>query len=148
MKVLTRPWRALVVSALVLTPSLAGAVDPVIGTWNTVDDKTGKIRSEVQIYDQGGKVFGKIVSLTEPNDEKGKPRTCTKCGGADKDQPVVGLVIIRDLVPSGDHFKGGTIMDPEDGKVYRAELWTEDGALRVRGYVGPFYRTQTWVKAK
>ena len=39
-------------------------------------------------------------------------------------------------------------MDPEDGKVYRAELWAEGGALKVRGYLGPFYRTQTWVKAK
>jgi uncharacterized protein (DUF2147 family) len=58
----------------------------------------------------------------------------------------VGLVILKDLSASGDRYKGGTITDPEDGKVYKSELWVEDGKLKVRGYLGPFYRTQTWVK--
>ena len=40
----------------------------------------------------------------------------------------------------------GKVMDPEDGKVYKAELWTEAAKLKVRGYLGPFYKTQTWVK--
>ena len=48
--------------------------------------------------------------------------------------------------PSGDRYKGGTILDPEDGKVYKAEIWTEEGKLKVRGYLGPFYKTQTWLK--
>ena len=148
MKIPTRRWCALVSAAAVLGSSPAWAADPLVGKWNTVDDKTGKVRSEVQIYEQAGKVFGKIIALTEPNDEHDKPRVCSKCGGADKDQPVVGLIIIRDLAPSGERYKGGTITDPEDGKVYRAELWTEGGALKVRGYLGPFYRTQTWVKPK
>jgi uncharacterized protein (DUF2147 family) len=84
--------------------------------------------------------------LTEPNDEQGKPKTCTHCTGTDKDKPIVGLVIIRDLGPSGGRYKGGTILDPEDGKVYKAEIWVEDGKLKVRGYLGFFYKTQTWVK--
>ncbi len=139
--------RVLVLATL-LAAWPAGAAEPPVGKWNTVDDKSGKVVSEVQIYEQGGKLFGKIVGLTEPTDKDGKPKVCTKCGGADKDKPIVGLVIIRDIAASGDRFKGGTIMDPEDGKVYKAELWTEDGKLKVRGYLGPFYKTQTWVKAK
>jgi uncharacterized protein (DUF2147 family) len=54
----------------------------------------------------------------------------------------------KDLSASGDRFKGGTILDPEDGKIYKAEIWVEDGKLKVRGYLGMFYRTQTWAKAK
>src|SRR5262249_5949808 len=113
-----------------LGPWWARAADSPVGKWKTVDDKTGKTLSEVEIYDQGGKLFGKIVGLTEPNDAQGKPKTCTKCQGGDKDQPIVGLVIVRDLAASGDKFKGGTILDPEDGKVYKAEIWVEDGKLR------------------
>jgi uncharacterized protein (DUF2147 family) len=39
--------------------------------------------------------------------------------------------------------RGGTILDPDDGKVYKAELWVEEGKLKVRGYLRFFYRTQT-----
>jgi uncharacterized protein (DUF2147 family) len=124
---------------------LAG--DAPTGTWKTVDDKSGKVTSQVELYEQGGKLFGKITELTEPNDQQGKPKICTRCTGADKDQPIVGLVIIKDLNLSGDRYKGGTITDPEDGKVYKAEVWVEDGKLKVRGYLGLFYKTQTWLKA-
>ena len=39
-------------------------------------------------------------------------------------------------------------LDPEDGKVYKAEMWTEGSNLKVRGYLGPFYKTQTWTRAQ
>jgi uncharacterized protein (DUF2147 family) len=128
--------------------NLAFGADLPLGKWNTIDDKTGKVKSEVQLYDQGGKLYGKITGLPEPNDAQGKPKVCTKCEGADKNQPIVGLVIIKDLAADGERFKGGTILDPEDGKVYKAEVWTEGDKLKVRGYLGPFYKTQTWAKAK
>jgi uncharacterized protein (DUF2147 family) len=125
----------------------ATAQNSPLGTWQTVDEKSGKVVSEVELYDQGGKIFGKIVKLTEPNDAQGKPKTCTKCQGADKDKPIVGLVILKDMSPSGDRYKGGTITDPDDGKIYKAEIWREESTLKVRGYLGIFYRTQTWRKA-
>jgi uncharacterized protein (DUF2147 family) len=124
----------------------AGAVEAPVGQWKTVDEKSGAVQSVVEIYDQGGKLFGKIVSLTKPTDEQGKPKLCTKCTGADKDNPIVGLVIVKDFARGGDSWKGGTILDPDDGKIYKAELWVEDGKLKVRGYVGLFHRTQTWLK--
>jgi uncharacterized protein (DUF2147 family) len=127
--------------------SLLLAAESPVGTWKTVDDKTGKVVSEVEVYEQGGKLFGKIVGLTEPNDKQGKPKTCTHCSGTDKDKPIIGLVIIRDLDPSGGRYKGGTILDPKDGKVHKAEIWVDDGTLKVRGYIGFFYKTQTWVKS-
>jgi uncharacterized protein (DUF2147 family) len=133
---------------LALLAGGAAAAESLVGPWKTVDEKSGQARSVVEIYDQGGKLFGKIASLAEPTDAQGKPKTCTKCTGADKDQPVVGLVIIKDLRLEGDRYKGGTILDPEDGKIYRAELWPEGGNLKVRGYLGPFYKTQTWLKGK
>jgi hypothetical protein len=138
-------------SALVVLTTLLGAtpvmaLDSIAGRWKTVDDKTGKALSDVEIYEQGGKMFGRIIGLAEPNDAQGKPKICTKCTGPDKDKPIVGLVIIKDLSAGGGRYKGGTITDPEDGKVYKAELWKEAATLKVRGYLGPFYKTQTWVK--
>ena len=126
--------------------TLAFGADSPVGTWKTVDDESGKIRSRIQIYEEGGKLFGKVTGLTEPNDKEGKPKTCTHCSGPDKDKPIIGLVIVRDLSRSGDSYKGGTILDPEDGKVYKAEIWVEDGKLKVRGYVAFLHKTQTWLK--
>lgn len=143
-----RLMTALVVSAAMAAAVPANALDNPAGTWQTLDEKTGKVVSEVELYDQGGKLFGKIVKLTDPNDAQGKPKICTKCPGADKDKPIVGLVILKDMGPSGDRYKGGTIMDPDDGKIYKSEIWSEADKLKVRGYLGPFYRTQTWQKAK
>jgi uncharacterized protein (DUF2147 family) len=136
----------LVVLTALLSAHVAPAAEPMVGKWKTVDDKTGKVVSDVQLYEQGGKLFGKITGLTEPNNKQGKPKTCTACKGTDKDKPIIGLVIVKDLGPDGDRYKGGTILDPEDGKIYKAEVWAEDGKLKVRGYLGPFYKTQTWLK--
>ena len=137
---------ALAVVATLLGALMALAAEPAVGKWKTVDDKTGKVESEVEVYQDSGKLFGKIVSLAEPNDASGQPKRCTKCTGEDKDKPIVGLVIIKGLSPSGDRFKEGTITDPEDGKVYKAEVWTEGDKLKVRGYLGMFYKTQTWIR--
>ena len=122
------------------------AADSPVGKWKTIDEKSGKVVSEVELYDQGGKLFGKIVGLTDPINAQGQPKKCTACTGEDKDKPIVGLVIIKELSPDKDRYKGGTILDPDDGKIYKAEVWPEDGKLKVRGYLGVFYRTQTWVK--
>jgi uncharacterized protein (DUF2147 family) len=45
----------------------------------------------------------------------------------------------------GDRWKGGRVLDPENGKEYKGTVWLEGpDRLRVRGYWGPFHRTQTW----
>lgn len=143
------------IKTLILAAGIAGrlcqgaaqAADSPVGTWKTVDDKTGKIMSAVEIYEQDGKLFGKITGLTDPVDDEGQPKICAECKGADKDKPIVGLVIVQNLVPHGARYKGGTILDPEDGKVYKAEIWIQEGKLMVRGYLGIFFKTQTWLKA-
>lgn len=139
---------ALALTVILGINGAALGAEPPAGVWKTVDEKSGKARSEIEVYEQGGKFFGKILRIAEPNDAQGNPKICRKCTGADKDKPIVGLVILRDLVPQGDKYKDGTIMDPEDGKVYKVEVWVEDGTLKVRGYQGMFYRTQTWPKAR
>jgi len=124
------------------------AAESLVGKWSTIDEKSGKVTSGVELYEQGGKLFGKITGLPEPNDAKGKPKTCTECTGADKDKPIVGLVIIKDLSLKGDRYKDGTLLDPDDGKIYKGEIWIEGGKVKVRGYIGFFFRTQTWVRSK
>ncbi len=118
----------------------------VIGTWRTIDDETGEAKSYVTLYKEDGKVFGKITKLLQKD-----PATtfCDKCKDYRKDQKVQGMVILTDLKQSGEYWKGGKILDPNNGKIYTCKIWLDEDnkdKLHVRGYIGPFYRTQKWFR--
>ncbi len=117
----------------------------ILGKWKTFDDRTGEARSTVEFYEKNGKTYGKIVGLEKTEDAQ---KTCTLCTDDRKDKPIIGLEIVRNMTRSGNVWQSGTILDPEVGKAYTCKIWLEDGNLKVRGYVGVFYRTQTWKRAE
>ena len=43
-------------------------------------------------------------------------------------------------------WEDGYIIDSGKGKKYKAKVWAEDGNLMMRGYIGFFFRTQTWLR--
>ena len=120
----------------------------VLGKWKTIDDKTGKEKSVVEIFEISGKVYGKIIEITDATKRNGK---CEKCLGTDKDKPVLGLIIIKGLKKDGDEYTDGKITDPETGKIYKSyiKLIAKD-KLEVRGYIGfaLLGRSQTWIRVK
>ncbi len=118
------------------------------GVWKTIDDESGEAKSHIEIYEQNGAYFGKVVKLL-----KSDPGTiCDECTGDKKNKPVLGMVILESLQSTGDYWSKGTIMDPENGKEYGCSIWFEEGKaaeLKVRGkhWTG-LYRTQTWFRVK
>lgn len=118
----------------------------VLGQWKTIDDETGDAKSIVEVYEQEGQVFGKIIDILNPDD---KDKVCIKCDGDEKDQPLIGLTIIKGLELDGERFEDGTIFDPEKGKTYNAKIWVDEdepNILKVRGYIAFLFRTQEWVR--
>ena len=116
----------------------------VVGKWKTIDDETGKVKSHVEIYKQGDKIFGKIIKISNPEKQDA---VCTECTGDNKGKKVIGMVIINNLEKDDDEYGDGTILDPNNGKLYDCTIWVnEAGDLQVRGYIGFFFRTQTWKK--
>lgn len=105
--------------------------------YKTIDDKTGKAKSYVLISGSSGY----IKKLTNPAD---KGKKCTACKGSLKNKPIEGLRIISGMKMGK---KAGTIIDPKNGKSYTLKVWKSGSNLKVRGYVGFFYRTQTWKSA-
>ncbi len=118
-----------------------------IGYWKTIDDKTGKPKAVVEIYEENGKLYGRIVELIREPGEDLDP-ICEECPGDKKGKPIRGMVILWDLKKKGNNeWGGGKIMDPKNGKVYSAKIeLAKDGTLRVRGYLGfsLLGRTQVW----
>ena len=116
-----------------------------LGLWKTVDDKTGMPRAMVRIYLQDGKYFGRIEQSFTPGAET---RVCSACTDDRKNQPIIGLLIIRNVALRDGEYGGGDILDPVTGSVYRCKFHLDkDGTvLVVRGFMGISLlgRTQTW----
>jgi uncharacterized protein (DUF2147 family) len=119
----------------------------IVGRWKTLDDKTGEAKSIIEISEKNGEFFGQIVELLLEAGQKDP--VCEKCDPSDPRhrKKIKGMEILRNLRKEGNEYNEGTILDPEIGKIYRCKAWLEQGDLKIRGYWGPFYRTQTWKKA-
>ena len=119
------------------------------GLWKTIDDETKTEKSFVRISDTGGVLSGKVERVLDPASQQAK---CDKCTDARKDQLVVGMTIIEGVKKNADEvfWDGGSILDPNNGKLYKVRLTLKDAGkqLEVRGFIGPFYRNQQWIRVE
>ena len=140
--------RQILLMSLLAMAGAAQANSPV-GRWHTVDDKTGEVKSLVTIEDKGGVLSGRVTELLRKGADPAA--RCEKCSDDRKGQTILGMEIIRSVkkAAGNDYWDGGEILDPEEGKLYRVRLTPQEGGakLQVRGFLGPFWRNQTWVKA-
>lgn len=138
--------RAACLAALTLLAGAAWAQNTPVGLWRTIDDDTGQPKAEIRIVERAGVLSGVVERALDPSSSP----NCDLCTDDRKGQPKIGMEIIRGArqTPGDNVWEGGNILDPENGKVYRLRLMPlDDGArLQVRGYIGPFYRTQTWIR--
>jgi uncharacterized protein (DUF2147 family) len=116
------------------------------GLWEQVDDK-GRVGGWFHIYERDGIYEGRIVKVFPRPGDKPNP-VCTKCPGEQKNQPTLGLTLIKGMQRKGRNYESGTILDPRDGSVYQArmELSPDGQRLMVRGYLGIdlFGQSQIW----
>ena len=121
-----------------------------VGTWQTLDDKTKEVKSEVQITEAAGVLSGKVVKLLRKDAKQDV--VCDECTDDRKGKPVLGMEIIRSVkkVDGKDVWEDGKVLDPENGKTYSARLTPIEGGrkLEMRGSIGLFGRTQTWVRVQ
>ena len=119
--------------------SLAGYSQTILGKWLT---EAGD--AKVEIYEANGKVNGKIVWLEKGPDTKDTHNTDEKM----RSRKLMGVNILSGLTKKSEKWEGGRIYNPKNGKTYKCSIWPEGDKLKVRGYLGVFYETQTWKKAK
>jgi len=116
-----------------------------VGIWKNIDDDDGKAKSHIEIYEENGKLHGRVIKLLEIATLK----TCIECSGDRKDRPIEGMVILWDLEKKKKKGVEGKILDPKKGKIYDCKIELEDAnTLKVRGYIKtPFLgRTQNWYR--
>lgn len=137
----------MIASSVAQTAAGSSNLTPV-GRWHTIDDKSKELKSEITITDKNGVLSGRVTKLLRK--EADQAARCTECSDDRKDQPVLGLEIIRGAKKTEGQtvWEGGQILDPENGRSYTLRLTPiENGQkLEVRGSIAFIGRTQTWVR--
>jgi uncharacterized protein (DUF2147 family) len=137
-----------ILTVLLITISVSINAQTIFGKWNSRNDETGKIDSVVEVYEENGKAYAKIIEIKNPDR---KNAVCDLCEGKNKDKPILGLKILTGLEEDGDEWSGGKILDPRNGKVYKCYIKL-DGAnkLKIRGYIGfaLIGKTSYWERAE
>jgi uncharacterized protein (DUF2147 family) len=139
----------LLVLVAVSCPSVLAAEPSATGLWRTIDDSTGKPRGLLRITEASGQYQGRLEKTFPQPGEDPNPK-CDKCTGSRRNQPVIGMTILWGMTKQGEEYQGGEVLDPENGKIYRAKMRLEDGGktLHVRGFIGISLlgRTQVWMR--
>lgn len=135
-----------------LFSTFAYADDPnsPAGNWQTISEKTKQPSSIVKISIENNALVGQVLRLL-PGSRYKVTDLCTQCPADSKNKPIVGLKFLWDFVPDQKEnatWRDGKVLDPNDGNIYKGSIKiTENGKKMVlRGYWGPFWRTQTWTR--
>ena len=135
-------------SLLLALAAPAAAQDAPLGRWKTIDDATGKAKSVVEIYQaKDGRLAGKVVEILDLKD--GPNPACDECKGANQGKPIKGMLILWGLRPDGaGKWSGGRVLDPENGKDYKAKLELLEGGrkLGMSGCIAFLCRQQVWLR--
>jgi hypothetical protein len=74
----------------------------IIGKWKTIDDETGQAKSIIELFEEGGKISGRISKLFLNQNDNPNP-VCSKCSTKDEryNKPIIGMIILQNLVKNG-----------------------------------------------
>jgi uncharacterized protein (DUF2147 family) len=127
--------------------SMSASAADAVGRWKTIDSDTGKEKSIVEISKNSNGIYsGRIVELLNPS----KPNPiCDKCKDDRKNKPITGMEIIRGMKADGtNEYSGGTILKPDEGKVYKSKMELIEGGkkLEVSGCIAFICKSQIWVR--
>lgn len=140
-------WLALPLAVSALSAQAAAAGSP-LGRWKTIDDRTGQVKSIVEIRQAAdGTLTGRVVEILQS--DQGPNPVCERCEGTRRNRPIKGMTILWNLrQDDARHWSGGSVLDPAKGKTYASKLALHpDGRkLDLSGCIAFLCRSQTWLR--
>ncbi len=93
-----------IIAMLAIFISVTAFGQSCIGKWVTIDDKTNKKKSIVELYRKDGKLYGKIKYLY-PREGREPNAKCKECTDDRKNKPLLGLQLVRGLKWDGSQWR-------------------------------------------
>ena len=137
--------KSVLLYVLLILGTPASAESLIEGYWKSIDEQTSKASGYWKLEVKDNRLLGYLVNYPDMKPDN----TCIVCTGKLKEfyeKPIQGTAWINLRKNKDGVWKDGYIIDSGEGKKYKAQIWVEDGNLMMRGYIGFFYRTQTWIK--
>jgi uncharacterized protein (DUF2147 family) len=126
----------------------AGAAESAspVGFWKN-DDAT------FEIFENQGKLDGKIISIREPRTPEGKDKTDIHNPDASKrERPIIGLVFLSGFTQKSEtRWENGTIYDPKSGNTYSCSMELDGPEkINMRGFIGISLigRSEVWTRVR
>lgn len=120
-----------------------------IGIWQVQEKNTQKVTAHVKIYKENNTYSGKIIKLFNTNSPK--DTRCHNCKGQLANQPLLGMVIIKNLQPKGKVLTHGIMLDIQSGTFNDCKLWVNpdnNNLLTIRTYQSGLYRSHVWQRVQ
>ena len=138
-------FRAGLLPTLLLLSMITFAESTVPGYWKSIDDQTGEVTAFWKLEIKDNRLLGYLVNYPGMKPEN----VCMQCTGELQEffeKPINNTAWLNLSKNRNGIWQEGYIIDSGKGEKYKAKVWVEDGNLMMRGYIGFFFRTQTWLR--
>ena len=138
-------FRAGLLPTLLLLSMITFAESTVPGYWKSIDDQSGEVTAFWKLEIKDNRLLGYLVNYPGMKPEN----VCMQCKGELQEffeKPINNTAWLNLSKNRNGIWQEGYIIDSGKGEKYKAKVWVEDGNLMMRGYIGFFFRTQTWLR--
>lgn len=137
--------RSVLLPSLLLLSMITSAESALPGYWKSIDDQTGEVTAYWKLEVVDNQLLGYLVNYPGMKPDN----VCMECKGELQEffeKPISNTAWLKLSKNRDGIWEDGYIIDSGKGKKYKAKVWAEDGNLMMRGYIGFFFRTQTWLR--
>ncbi|MEO1263520.1 MAG: DUF2147 domain-containing protein [Bacteroidota bacterium] len=117
----------------------------ILGVW--LNEKKEAV---VEIYLENDEYFGKIIDIKgEHAERKNELKDKNNPNPEFRDRHLIQMPLIENMKFKDGKYEGGTAYNPRMGRYFKCKIWlVSNSIMKIRGYWGIIYATETWERLR